>query len=288
MGVIWTLLSAIFWGVSATCGQYLFEEKEIDAKWLVVVRLLCSGAFLFFIALKTQKNRAFLIFTNKFDTFVLVFYAIFGLFACQYTYYLTIELSNAAIATILQYTSPVFIMIYVAISTKTLPKKLEILALFLVISGVFVLATHLNLNSLNIPKKALIIGLISALCIVVYSITPLKINQKYGILTCLSLGLMISGVIAFFYNKFWNYSGVSDINGYLAVFGVVFFGTILSFSFYMKGLSILGPTKTSLIAALEPVATGFFVYVFLGVRYEVLDYVGFLMIIACTVLLAKK
>lgn len=286
-GFLFTIFSAIFWGLSSACGQYLLINKSVSAEWIVVIRLFASGVFLFFLAFKTQKRAIFLVFSDKKDLFILFIYAVFGLFLCQYTYFLTIKLSNAAIATILQYTSPAFIMIYMAIVSKKFPTKVEILALFLVIGGVFVLATHLKFDFV-IPKNAIITGLISALCILVYSITPLNLNKKYGILTILSFGLMIGGVVAGLINKNWFYGGISDFDGLLAIFGTVFFGTILSFSFYMKGLSILGPTKASLLAAVEPVASAFFIYVFLGQRYEFLDFVGFAMILSCTVLLARR
>lgn len=287
VGFLFTIFSAIFWGLSSACGQYLLDIKKVSAEWLVVVRLLASGIFLFFLALRNQKKDIFLIFSDKKDFFILIFYAIFGLFLCQYTYFLSIKLSNAAIATILQYTSPAFIMIYMAVINKKFPTKLEILSLFLVMGGVFILATHLKFD-FAIPKEAIVFGLISALCILVYSITPININKKYGILTTLSYGLIIGGILAALINKNWTHHGVKDIDGLFAIFGTVFFGTIISFSFYMKGLSILGPTKTSLLAAIEPVASAFFIYLFLGQRYVFLDYIGFIMILSCTILLARR
>lgn len=178
-------------------------------------------------------------------------------------------------------------MIYMAVINKKFPTKLEILSLFLVMGGVFILATHLKFD-FAIPKEAIVFGLISALCILVYSITPIKINKKYGILTTLSYGLIIGGILAALINKNWTHHGVKDIDGLFAIFGTVFFGTIISFSFYMKGLSILGPTKTSLLAAVEPVASAFFIYLFLGQRYVFLDYIGFMMILSCTILLARR
>lgn len=96
-GFLFTIFSAIFWGLSSACGQYLLDIKKVSAEWLVVVRLLTSGIFLFFLALKNQKRDIFLIFSDKKDFFILIFYAIFGLFLCQYTYFLSIKLSNAAI-----------------------------------------------------------------------------------------------------------------------------------------------------------------------------------------------
>lgn len=287
-GVIVTLLSALFWGFSSACGQYLFEIKDISPEWLTVARLLMSGVFLLGIVIAKKKSQILLIFSNKKDTFTLIFYAFIGLFACQYTYYLTIDLSNAAIATILQYTSPVFIMLFMAVATKTLPTSREILALLLVISGVFILATHGDPSNLIIPTKAIITGLLSALCILVYSITPIKINGRYGILTCLALGLTISGIVAALFSKAWSLEGVSDLSGLGALLGVVLCGTVLSFSLYMKGLSILGPTKASLIASIEPVASAFFIWIWLGVTFVAFDFLGFFLILTSTAILAKK
>lgn len=287
-GIVVTLLSAFFWGFSSACGQYLFENKAISPQWLVTTRLLLSGFLLLFYSLYKQKSEILLIFTNKKDTLILIFYAIFGLYACQYTYYLTIDLSNAAIATILQYTSPIFIMLFVAVVDKTIPNLQEILALICVVVGVFVLATHGDPSNLVIPPKAIIMGLLSALCILVYSITPIKINGRYGIFTCLALGLSISGVISGMINRVWNLQGVSDLSGTLALLGVVICGTVLSFSLYMKGLSILGPTKASLIASIEPVTSAFFIWIWLGVTFVAFDFLGFFLILTSTVILAKK
>ena len=34
------------WGFSGCCGQYLFEQKGIEAPWLVAVRLFFAGIIL--------------------------------------------------------------------------------------------------------------------------------------------------------------------------------------------------------------------------------------------------
>lgn len=288
VGILFAFFSAVFWAISATAGQYLFDYKDISPKWLVTVRLCCSGIVLFLFEFKSKKLEIFSIFKNKFDTLTLIFYGVVGLFLCQYTYFIAIELSNAAIATILQYTSPAFIILYLGIFAKKFPTKTEIMALFLVMGGVFILATHLKIGYLSISQKALFYSLISAICIVVYSIAPIKINKKYGILTCLSLSLLISGSVSFFVCKFWLYSGINDFEGLLAALCVVVFGTIFSFSFYMNSLNILGSTKTNLIASVEPVITAFIIYTFLGERYVFLDYIGFIMILSAALILAKR
>ena len=78
------------------------------------------------------------------------------------TYYLAVEDSNAGIATVLQYTAPVMIMVLLALKNWKLPGKNEILALILAFGGTVLLATHGNLTQLSVSKTTLIFGLSSA------------------------------------------------------------------------------------------------------------------------------
>lgn len=43
-GVAMTILGGCLWGFSGACGQYLFNYKDVTAKWLVPVRLMTAGA----------------------------------------------------------------------------------------------------------------------------------------------------------------------------------------------------------------------------------------------------
>ena len=39
------LVGGTCWGFSGCCGQYLFEQKGIEAPWLVAVRLFFCGYY---------------------------------------------------------------------------------------------------------------------------------------------------------------------------------------------------------------------------------------------------
>lgn len=285
LGIILAFLGGIFWGLSGVSSQYLFEQKAVSPEWLVSIRLLVSGLVLFSLVYFYKGIRIFDVFKEKSSVFMLLIYSIFGLLLCQYTYFVAIDLSNAAIATVLQYTAPAFIMLLVSFNEKKIPKFIEITALVSAMSGVFLLATHGNFN-LNLPLNALIIGLLSAICVVIYSISPIKLNKTYGTATILSLGLIIGGIFSAIFTKFWQLGGVSDISGILAVISVVFFGTILAFGLYMLGLNIIGPTKASLIASIEPVSAALFANLWLKVEFVTMDYIGFFLILLCTAMLS--
>lgn len=289
-GVLFAFFGGVAWGLSGASGEYLFKYKDIDPQWLVSIRLLVSGISLFIMLIFYKKKRFFQffqIFKDKKSLLLLFIYGIIGLMLCQLTYFVAIRLSNAAIATVLQYTAPAFIIILVALREKKPPKKIEILALILAMFGVFFLATH-GKFSFNLPVSAVIIGLISAICVVIYSLVPISLNKKYGTASALCFGLIIGGIsIGLFTQNVWSFDHIDDMTSRFALFGVIFFGTIIAFSFYMLGLNLIGPSRASLIASIEPVSAAIFSHLWLGTQFVFMDYLGFFLILSCTFLLSK-
>lgn len=64
------------------------------------------------IAFVRSKCQVFQPFKDKKDFFNLLAFSILGMFLVQFTYFKTIELSNASFATIVQYTGPFFVVLY--------------------------------------------------------------------------------------------------------------------------------------------------------------------------------
>lgn len=289
-GVFLAFISGIIWGFSGVCGEYLFTNKHFDPFWLTSVRLLASGLILFAIVFTKSKFKVFAIFSDRSALFDLGLYAVLGLALCQLTYYFTISYSNAAIATTLQYTAPAMIMIFVCIKERNFPTFREFIALVFATSGIFFFATHGNFQNLVISKEALIIGLLSALCVVIYSIAPIKISQKYGTNAVLALGLIMSGgVFWIFYAIFGGEILPSiDFSAFLVICAIVFLGTICGFSLYMIAVNFIGPKRASLVASIEPLMAALFGHFWLGSKFVFFDYLGFTLIILCAVLLSKK
>lgn len=284
-GILFGLASGIFWGLSGVSGEYLFKIKHFDPVFLTSFRLFISGLIMF--VFMNRKSRIFNILKDKKSIYEFLFFAAFGLGLCQLTYYLTIHYSNAAVATTLQYTAPAMIMLWVCLREKIWPSVREFAALICAILGVFLFSTHANLSFFIISKEALFIGLVSAVCVAIYSIAPIRINKIYGINSILSLGLIISGVAFFAVFRNFNFPTI-DIGVFWALIGVILIGTICGFSFYFISVSLIGPKKASLIASIEPAAAALFGYALLGTKFVFYDILGFFLIILCTILISKK
>ena len=217
----------------------------------------------------------------------LLIYAFFGLMMTQYAYFYSIELSNAAVATVIQYSAPALILAVVCFLQRRAPKKVELIALILAVLGVILLATHGDLGSLVISAEALVWCLVSAVCVVIYNFAPTKLNKKYPVALNLGWGMVIGGGALALYTRVWQLEGVSDADGFAALAAVVILGTICAFSFYMTGLKIIGASRASMIACIEPVSAAAFAYFWLGTELVFLDFTGFVLIISCIFLLAR-
>lgn len=204
----------------------------------------------------------------------------------QYTYFSAIQYSNAAIATVLTYFGPTLVLIFVCLKERRKPLKYEIVAILLSSFGVFLLATHGDITSLQISFKALIWGMLSAMSVVFYTIQPEKLLEKYGPPMVVAWGMIFGGVVITLMTKPWNIDVIFDFTTFFVFMLIIFFGTIIAFILYLTGVNIIGPTKASIIACIEPVAATICSILFLGVNFDFLDMIGFVCIISTIFIVA--
>ena len=285
IGILMTIAGGCLWGLSAACGQFLFDVKGATAKWMVPIRLILAGSLMLFYYIIREKKEAFRIWKKKRDAIDVMIYGLAGLMLCQFTYYYTIELSNAGTATVLQYISPVLIMILVCISEKRIPKIMEVVALVLAVLGIFLIATHGDIKHLAISKEALVIGLFSAWTVVIYNMQPKRLMRYYPTPYLLAWGMVIGGIVLAMLFKPWQYEVHVDLGVILACGTIVLLGTISSFSLYMQGVKLIGPGRASLYCCVEPIAATLICAVWLKEPFAAIDIVGFLCIIATILIL---
>ena len=106
-GILLTTIGAACWGLSGSVGQYLFDIQGMDSRWLVPLRLGLSGILILIYCFFRHGKKTFAPWKSRKKAVVLLIYGIAGVSACQFFYFLTIELSNAAVGTILQDLAPI-------------------------------------------------------------------------------------------------------------------------------------------------------------------------------------
>ena len=286
IGTFLTLAGGILWGISGVCGQFLFQNKDVTASWLVPLRLVTAGFLLLCYYVIRDKGKTFDIWKTKRNRIDIIIYGLAGMMLCQYSYFQTIEWSNAGTATVIQYLGPALIVVWVCLQTKRLPERKEVLGVILAVTGIFLIATHGNPTTLALSQKALIMGLISAVSVVIYTVKPARMQAEFDTPLVLAWGMLIGGTALTIAFRPWNNKVIFDGETFTALAFIILFGTMAGFSMYMTGVKMIGSVKASLYSCVEPVASMVLTAVWMKVSFTTPDLIGTAFVIATIIILA--
>ena len=286
IGTFLTIAGGILWGLSGVCGQFLFQNKDVTASWLVPIRLVTAGFLLLCYYVIRDKGKTFDIWKTKRNRIDIIIYGLAGMMLCQYSYFQTIEWSNAGTATVIQYLGPALIVVWVCLQTKRLPEKKEVLGVILAVTGIFLIATHGNPTTLALSQKALIMGLLSAVSVVIYTVKPARMQAQFDTPLILAWGMLIGGLTLTVTFRPWNHHVIFDGETFSALIFIILFGTMAGFSMYMTGVKMIGSVKASLYSSVEPVASMVLTAVWMKVSFTTPDLIGTALVIATIIILA--
>jgi drug/metabolite transporter (DMT)-like permease len=286
-GIILVLVGASFWGASGTAVQFLYEYKHLTPDWIFTIRNTIAG-LLFLLYVYARKGKLFAIWHEPKDIKSMLVFCWLGLLPSQYSYLRAIEASNAATATVLQYLMPIIILGYVLWSTKKVPDKVEVIAVFLAVAGTYLLVTKGHGNNLEISSATLFWGLLSAVTGAVYTISPYRLIGKYSAPIVLGWGMFINGIIAAIVLRPWPFTGIMDMGtiGGLIVF--ILFGSVLAFYCYLESTQYIASQEVSALSSVEPLASVILAVGLLHVKLNFAEIIGMLFIISTVVILARR
>lgn len=285
-GIVLALLAGILWGITGPLGQFLFDEKTITPEWLVTCRLIVSGTVILLGMFVKRRWEIFTIWKDKKDAVHMVIYSVAGMMAVQYSFFVAVEASNGGTATVLQYTNPVMIILYLALFQKVRPKSKEVAAVLLALAGIFLLSTNGNLHTLVITPKGLFMGLLCAVFTCFYSMLPRRLMEKYDEVMVCGWSMFIGGIVLAIWKHPWEVGAGADYQVW-GLFGMlVLFGTVIPFIASLKAIMLAGPMYANVLASIEPVVASFLTFLFLGTTFGGFEILGFGCIILTIVMLS--
>ena len=286
-GTLLTVIAGIAWGLSGTSGQYLMAHG-ISALVLTNIRLIIAGLLLVLLSYIKSKEQFLAFLKDQSSLFSLLLFSLFGLFLNQLAYLSAIQETNAGTATVLQYVCPVGILAYTCIKDKVAPTIAEIISMVLAIGGTFLIATHGQLDQLSMTPAGLFWGLFSALTYALYIILPIKLIQKWGSILVIGVGMTISGFLAVPFTGLIGASIPMSLDIFLAFAGIILIGTVFAYTAFLKGASMIGPVKSSLLASIEPISAVFFAFMIMGDIFYPVDFLGMAMILLAVTIISLK
>ena len=204
-------------------------------------------------------------------------------------YFSALNYTSLAVAAILLYTAPFFVMLMSLVLFKERMNSKKILALLLAFSGC-VLVSGVGGDE-NISWIGILLGLGSGFFYALYSIFGrYAINRGYGAWTMTFYTFLFCSIGCAFLSDWKVIGGVmaADSANILWVLGLGFVTAFLPYVLYSTGLENMESSKASILASVEPVVSALFgVFVF----HEVLTLwgvLGIIMVLGAIVVLNVK
>ena len=257
-GTLYTVVAGIAWGLSGTSGQYLMAHGT-SALVLTNLRLIIAGLALVFLSYTTSKDKLYAFLKDRKSLLSLLLFALFGLF-----------------------------LIYTCIKDKVAPTLAEIISIGLAIGGTFLIATHGKVDQLSVTPAGLFWGLFSALTYALYIILPIALIKKWGSISVIGVGMVISGVVALPFTGVLRASIPTSLDFLFAFAGIIIIGTVFAYTAFLKGASLIGPVKSSLLASIEPISAVFFAFLIMKEQFYAIDFVGMAMILLAVTIISLK
>ena len=284
-GVLLACSAGALWALSGIMCQILFDEYQVSPEWLASVRLFSAGILLTGVSFFQRKEprRRF----SKKDLFGLLLFSLIGMLGVQYTYFKAIQYSGAAIATILQFTGPIFIFLFLVLNKEKTINIIEVLLLAATFMGVFLIVAEGNIQTLNISTMGFVMGIASAITLAFYTLQPRNLLVKYGEMRIAGLGMLIGGIVFQPIHPMWRPGFKMDGLSLGLVISIVIFGTALPFLFQLSSLRFIEASLASVLTVVEPILATLLSVLLFHSRFAEIQVLGFAVVIVSVILLTR-
>lgn len=288
-GLIFVIIGASLWGIGGTASDYIFTTTPVDVNWYVTARLTVSGLILLSIytLFFRRKHRTV---WNKHTVLMFAVYSIFGMTMVQYTFMAAIGFGNAAVATVLQCTGPIYIILY-AVMKKYRPwTKTEALIIISMLAGVILIATNGNLTNLAVSPAGLLFGLASGIALAYYTLHAPVLLQVIHPLQLVGGSMLAGGIIMNFIHPIWVFDFSFDWSAMQIIILVlsILLGTTLAFYLYITSMKYISSTEAGILGLLEPVSAVLTSVVLLNVGLGVYQTAGIILILGVGVFISTR
>jgi drug/metabolite transporter, DME family len=293
-GYVYIACSAVFWGTSATLGRAAFTGRLFPGSGIARVDpLVLSQARTTFSFLAVLIGLLLLRKRDRFrvplaDLARLAALGLAGVAASNYFYYVAIQRTNVATAIIVQYTAPIWVLLYMVarrLERATLPKMIAVL---LAIVGIALVIGMFGQRRLQLDSVGVMAALVAAFSFSYYNIFGHSILERYDRWTVLLFTTFAASVFWIFVNppsKIVAAHYTPQAWAFLFVFAVL--SVLLPSAFYFAGLQLLTPTRAIITSCLEPVFSILIAAAALHEAVLPLQAVGMLMVL-CAIVVVQR
>ena len=294
-GEILTLLGAVFFSFNGVVAK-LVLTSGLSSMRLTQVR--CGGAFIFlglYIFLRYRDKLK----AKREDLPLLFAYGIIGFLLVQALYFVAITRLNVSVALILEFTAPIWIVLWLRFVKHKVVPRLMWVAIFLAFGGLVLIAQVWKGRTLDPIGVAA--ALLDGIVLAAFFLLGEKLTAKRDVESLMvygfgfaSLGLAIAMPLWSYPTEIFTQSmnlqgrfAAYNMPGWVLIAWVIIMGTIAPYLLVVKGLKLLSASTSSVMGMAEPVLAGVFAWIWLSETWNFIQLVGGVTVIIGIILADK-
>ena len=289
-GYFYIATATFLWGIAAALGRAAFTGRLFGGQVHTIDPLIlsqCRTTFSLWVllpVLASGRGWRRLQLPGR-DVAYLFVLGILGVAASNYFYYLAIQRTTVATAIILQYTAPVWVLIYMVVRGLQKATPSRVAAVLLAVTGCAVVIGVIGPGKLRLDTIGVVAAVAAAFSFAFYNVGGHNILARYDRWIVLLWTLVAASAFWLLVNPPWkimaaHYSGVEW--AFLFVFSLI--SVLGPFSLYFAGLQHLEPTRAIVVSCLEPVFSIVIAAITLGEVMRPLQSLGIVIVLAAIVL----
>lgn len=289
-GYLYIATATFFWGVAASLGRAAFAGRlpglqalrPIDP--LILSQSRASFSFLVILPVLGLLRGWRRLRLPAADLRQIFLIGVLGVAASNYFYYLAIQKTNVATAIIVQYTAPVWVLLYTVARGQQRPTLQRVAAVALALTGIALVIGLFGSGRLRLDTIGVLAALLAAFSFAFYNIGGHNILARRDRWIVLLYTTASASLFWLLINPPWkvaagHYSGQQWL--FLLLFSLV--SVLAPFSFYFAGLQHLEPTRAVVVSCLEPVFSILIAALALGEVLRPLQVLGIVIVLAAII-----
>ena len=283
--------ATLFWGAAVTFGKAIFNGGLFAGKALISPLVLTQTRTTFAAILLTsflllQKGTGALRISRR-DLALSAMIGTLGIAGSNFFYYWAVQKTTVAVAITVQYTAPVWVLLFMVARGRQQATLQRVFAVILALAGVALVIGLFSQMRLNVA--GVLAGLLAAFSYAFYNIGAQELVTRNGPLKIMSYALLSSAILWLVIDPPWRlmarHFGAWQW-GFLFLFACL--SMLLPYICYFNGLKYLDPTRAVITSCLEPVFAVVFAAIFVHEGLRGLQAAGIAVVMTATVLAQKK
>jgi DME family drug/metabolite transporter len=285
-GYFLVLAATICWATSGTFIKIIRHDYGLSAWTLAFYRDLFTFVIFLTIAVVLGVDR---LRVARRDLVPLAAMGAISIGIFHVLWAMAVTMLPVAVATVLNYTAPVFVVLLAWMLWHEKPDQRQTMAVIMAFIGCILVTGAYRISDINLNWLGLLVGLFTGLTYGMFTIFGKSALRHYDSWTVLTYAFGFATVTLFVLQPGASIEMFAKpLSAWLWMIVLVVVSTVTGFGLYTSGLKHLSASSASIVATMEPVIATGFAFALLGEVIEPVQMVGGVLVIISVLILSIK